>query len=1212
MIRCSNFWFVRSGFLRPASPCRNAVAGLLLSITCSAFFAGSVLADGNFALSFDGIDDYVSVQNVSGLNAYPLTVMAWIKTTQTNGYAGLVNKYVSGSENGWQIYLLNGNVRAFYFKNNTSYVWDGGDGLNGGFVADGNWHNVAFALDTTTSRLFVDGVKQSSLAWTGIPGPCTTTQGVSLGLYPGSAYFQGTMDEVAIWDTALIQPQIQTNMNRSLIGSEPGLIAYYRLDEGSSVFTEDSAPVSGNNYGSLMNGPLWVPGLILGPGALTQPASQVSSTFATLNGVGNPSDTNSTAWFQWGTTTAYGNLTPPQPLGSGVANVNFSQAISNLGKGVTYQFQAVTSNNLGVTYGGNQSFLATATNMLYGRVFHTATLLSTGKVLVTGGEDQFGNAISNAELYDTLTGTFAATSPMTVGRYHHTATLLPNGKVLVAGGAGNYPAIFASAELYDPVAGTWSPTGSMIAGCYSHTATLLTNGKILVAGGAFPNASAPASQLYDPAAGTWSLTGASSINRSSHTATLLTNGNVLLAGGLDTNNKPLSISEVYNPGTASWTTTPGAAITKRYSHVATLLPGGKVMVTGGFDGTNFLSSAELFNPVTGTWAATGSMLNYRFGAVANLLPNGTAFVTGDGVGSPSIYTPTNGTWTDVAGPDPLPNATSTLLPDGRILLTGGSLGLMPSSSATVYVPPDTGSWATNKGPGIMREFATTILLPNGKVLLMGGDDGFIYPNIAYLFDPATGTWTSNSVLSSVGREQHTVTLLATGKVLVCGGNQGGSELNDALLYNPSNSTWASTGGMAAGRYSHTATLLTDGKVLAAGGYSFNNNAYLSSTELYDPASGHWSSTGAMKNSRGSHTATLLPDGRVLVAGGAPNISSFATSAAELYDPAAGTWTATAPMITPRASHAAILLPGGKVLVAGGQATNGASLASAELFDPIAGTWTATGSMLSGRANFVVALLANGKVLATTGAGVNSEVYDPIVGTWTATGPLNKARNDCPGTLLPNGEVLLATGFSGGILTNSELYDTGTVMTNSWRPQITTATSPLALDGTLTINGAQFRGISEASSGTSQDSSADYPLVQLRSLESSRTLFFPVTNWSANAAITVPVTGFPPGYALAWVFVNGMSGTGAVVSVSVPVPSAPQLTNSRFLSNGSFQFAFSNSPGAIFAVLSATNVATPLTNWTVQSGVTEIAPGKFQFTAPLATNSAQKFFRVRSP
>ena len=123
-------------------------------------------------------------------------------------------------------------------------------------------------------------------------------------------------------------------------------------------------------------------------------------------------------------------------------------------------------------------------NMSDSRDAHTATLLQSGKVLMAGGDPCLFEGfyyqdcpLSSAELYDPGAGTFASTANMKVTRVFHTATLLSNGKVLVAGGHD------ASAELYDPTTATFAATGSMSVGRSAHTATLLANGKVLIAGG---------------------------------------------------------------------------------------------------------------------------------------------------------------------------------------------------------------------------------------------------------------------------------------------------------------------------------------------------------------------------------------------------------------------------------------------------------------------------------------------------------------------------------------------------------------------------------------------------------------------------------------------------------------------------------------------------------------------------------------------------------
>src|SRR5205823_11552805 len=124
---------------------------------------------------------------------------------------------------------------------------------------------------------------------------------------------------------------------------------------------------------------------------------------------------------------------------------------------------------------------------------------------------------------------------------------------------------------------------------------------------------------------TGSLATARAGQPSGHTATLLPNGNVLVAGGGDIDGIHPS-AELYDPASGTWSAT-GSLATPRSGHTATLLPNGKVLVAGGGDGS-ILASAELYDPASGTWSATGRVATARFGYTATLLPNGKVLVAG--------------------------------------------------------------------------------------------------------------------------------------------------------------------------------------------------------------------------------------------------------------------------------------------------------------------------------------------------------------------------------------------------------------------------------------------------------------------------------------------------------------------------------------------------------------------------------------------------------
>jgi hypothetical protein len=304
--------------------------------------------------------------------------------------------------------------------------------------------------------------------------------------------------------------------------------------------------------------------------------------------------------------------------------------------------------------------------MIKPRWAHSATLLPNGKVLVAGG----GGAETSAELYDPATDTWTVTGVLRANRIQHTATLLPNGKVLVAG--GGWGSATASAELYDPATGAWTLTGAMQTPRTEHTATLLPNGKVLVARGG-------PSELYDPATGTWTATGGGG-------ATLLPNGKVLAVGFGAT---------LYDPttGTSTATGAPGAV----GYHTATLLLNGKVLVAGSSYGL-IIYTAELYDPDSGTWSTTGSLAWDRgYDSTATLLRNGQVLVVGGhsndanrNIPSAELYDPTSGTWTEIAmrAMSGRVNHTATLLPNGKVLVVGGSFA---PGSAELYEPDSDGA-----------------------------------------------------------------------------------------------------------------------------------------------------------------------------------------------------------------------------------------------------------------------------------------------------------------------------------------------------------------------------------------------------------------------------------------------------------------------------------------------------------------------------------------
>ncbi|CAF0910380.1 unnamed protein product [Adineta steineri] len=269
-------------------------------------------------------------------------------------------------------------------------------------------------------------------------------------------------------------------------------------------------------------------------------------------------------------------------------------------------------------------------NMTDARAGHKASVLSNGKVLVTGGEQTRGITLNSAELYDLSTGTWTTTSNMTNARETHTATVLSNGKVLVTGGAGSGYISLNSAELYDPSTGIWTTTGTMTNARAWHTVSELSNGKVLVTGGNGNSSVLNSAELYDPSTGTWTTTGSMIDARQFHTASALLNGKVLVTGGVGTGFISLNSVEVYDPSTGTWTITSNMNNVRWY-HTTSVLSNGKVLVTGGNGNSSVLNSAEfaeLYDPSTGTWTTISNMNKERAFHTASVLLNGQVLVTG--------------------------------------------------------------------------------------------------------------------------------------------------------------------------------------------------------------------------------------------------------------------------------------------------------------------------------------------------------------------------------------------------------------------------------------------------------------------------------------------------------------------------------------------------------------------------------------------------------
>lgn len=181
-------------------------------------------APGN-ALNFDGNNDYIDVGNNPSLQLTQGTIEAWIKTPNAgDSWRGVVVKSMA-----YGIFLYNNELVA--------YEWDGRGNINSGVMLNDNkWHHVAFSFNagvTDGTSLYVDGVKRSSVTFS------IYNQNVGLGIGNGSVIdqsqsFNGSIDEVRVWNKALTETEIKSTMYNELTSNEDGLLVYYNFNQGNA------------------------------------------------------------------------------------------------------------------------------------------------------------------------------------------------------------------------------------------------------------------------------------------------------------------------------------------------------------------------------------------------------------------------------------------------------------------------------------------------------------------------------------------------------------------------------------------------------------------------------------------------------------------------------------------------------------------------------------------------------------------------------------------------------------------------------------------------------------------------------------------------------------------------------------------------------------------------------------------------------------------
>jgi hypothetical protein len=325
-----------------------------------------------------------------------------------------------------------------------------------------------------------------------------------------------------------------------------------------------------------------------------------------------------------------------------------------------------------------------------------AVLLPSGNVLWWGS---FGSG-NQPEIWNPATSTNAGVTSAGYDIFCGGHSVLGNGQVFVTGGDSAINTGVANASAYDPVSGTWTLLPDMNAGRWYPTNTVLPNGDVVVTSGEISPLLGvdPLPQVWQVASGTWrDLTTAQLALPLYPVIYLAPNGTLFLVG-------PGALSEYLNTeGTGSWTIGPTEEYGSRGYGSSAMYNNGQIMIVGG--GAGPTATAEIINlndPVP-AWSYTGSMANQRRNANATLLPDGTVLVTGGTSGAvfddythpvfpAELWNPATGSWSTMASLSTYRgyHSVALLLPNGTVLSGGGqcsaSQGCNPNS-AEIFSPP---------------------------------------------------------------------------------------------------------------------------------------------------------------------------------------------------------------------------------------------------------------------------------------------------------------------------------------------------------------------------------------------------------------------------------------------------------------------------------------------------------------------------------------------
>ncbi len=337
---------------------------------------------------------------------------------------------------------------------------------------------------------------------------------------------------------------------------------------------------------------------------------------------------------------------------------------------------------------GTASSWALSGELAQPRAYASAVTLPTGEIFVFGGLDEHDPEVvsTTTELIQPLTGDVRTLPQRLPGRLHHTVTLGWGDRVVVAGGVLWFGGGFHSTDrvdVYLPYQRQWIHAAPLLTARSDHGAAALPGGEVLVTGGNLDVRPLSSSEIYDPRTDTWREAAPLPEPRVRFSMAALPDGRVLVAGGLSKIGRPLATSVIYEPSRDRWVNGPDMSVA-RVQHASVALASGDVLFIGGQSAAS--NTAERYDYLRNIFTFAGTLARPRLVEQA------------------------------------------AVLPDGRVLITGGSLEVpdrtewVPVADAEIW-DPSTNTWSVFASPTLSRALGDLVTTRDGVYLVGGIGDG---------------------------------------------------------------------------------------------------------------------------------------------------------------------------------------------------------------------------------------------------------------------------------------------------------------------------------------------------------------------------------------------------------------------------------------------------------------------------------------------------------